>query len=233
MLLNLLTVAVLGLVGVRLVSAARVAIGGPARQHTREIVGGLARRHFLFAPLALTGVLVAAAALYTIPPLRFGWWTAIGGTGNIVTGGTTRTAGTALEWLVPLVFLALLAPALPLFAEREELIFRRGAEHWSFRRRTTQGVKFGLVHLIMGIPIAVALALSVGGWYFTWAYLRGFRRSHGDQHAAVMESTRTHLAYNGTIIGFVGLVLAGSLLPACRATDKPPVTTSMTLSSPA
>src|SRR3954470_9137414 len=105
MLLNLLTVAVLGLVGVRLVSAARVAIGGPARQHTRFIVGGLKRRHFLFAPLTLVGVLVTAAALYTIPPLRFGWWTAIGGTGNIVTGGTTRTAGTAVEWVPPPPFL--------------------------------------------------------------------------------------------------------------------------------
>src|SRR5436305_4041741 len=232
-LLTLLTVAGLGVVGVRLASGARRAAGGPPRPHTRHIIGGLHRRHFLFAPLALFGVLFVADALYTIPLLRFGWLTAIGGTGNIVTGGTTRTAGTALEWLVPLVFLALLAPALPLFAEREELIFRRGAERWSFWRRAWQGLKFGLVHLIMGIPIAVALALSVGGWYFTWAYLRGFRRSQGDQREAVLESTRTHLAYNSVILGIVAIAIVGTLLTGCSVNNKPPVTNTLSLTSPA
>ena len=232
MLLDLLTVAVLGLVGFRLVTAARTAVGNVARARTREIVSGLRRRHFLRAPLVLIGVLIVASGLWLIPPLRFGWWTALGGTGNIVVGSTSRTEGTPLVWLVPAIFLILLFPALPLFAEREELMFRRGAENWSTARRAWQGLKFGLVHLVMGIPIAVALALSVGGWYFTWAYLRGYRET-GSQAGAVMESTRTHLAYNSVILGFVGLVLAGSLLPACRASDKPPVSKSMSLTSPA
>src|SRR5437763_14018767 len=101
---DLLTVAVLGFVGVRLVSAARVAVRTPARRHTNEIIKGLEAHHFLLAPVALTGVLVVSVALYAIPPLRFGWWTAIGGTGNIVTGGTTRTNGTVWAWLTPLGF---------------------------------------------------------------------------------------------------------------------------------
>jgi hypothetical protein len=64
----------------------------------------------------------------------------------------------------------------------------------------------------MGIPIAVALALSVGGWYFTWAYLRGYRRT-GSQWEAMMESTRSHLAYNLEIItiAIVVLILTGGL----------------------
>src|SRR5436190_9397932 len=232
MLLDLLTVAVLGLVGFRLVTAARTAVGGVARARTRAIVSGLQRRHFAWAPLVLIAVLVVASVLLLIPPLRIGWWTALGGTGNVVVGSTSRTKGTFLVWLIPAMFIVLLLPALPLFAEREELIFRRGAEDWSTGRRAWQGLSFGLVHLIMGIPIAVALALSLGGWYFTWAYLRGYRKS-GSQAGAVMESTRTHLAYNSVIFGVVGLALAGSLLPACRAKDKPPVAASMSLSSPA
>ena len=36
--------------------------------------------------------------------------------------------GTTLEWLIPLVFIVLLIPALPLFALREEELFRLGAE---------------------------------------------------------------------------------------------------------
>jgi hypothetical protein len=59
----------------------------------------------------------------------------------------------------------------------------------------------------MGIPIGVALALSVGGWYVTRAYLQGWRR--GGQRAGLLESTRCHLAYNGEII-----VLAAAALIA-------------------
>ncbi|MDQ1395657.1 MAG: hypothetical protein QOG64_916 [Acidimicrobiaceae bacterium] len=208
MISDLLTVAVLALVGTRLVSAARVAVTSRARQHTRLIVAGLRPRHFLLAPPVFGAVLAVAVPLYAlVPPLRFGWWTALGGTGNIVTGGTDRTAGTPLEWIVPAVFLLLLVPALPLFAEREEIVFRRGAEDWSFGRRIRQGLKFGLVHLVMGIPIAFGLALSVGGWYFMWAYLRGYRAGGEREGPAVLESTRAHLAYNMEIFGLAAIVL--------------------------
>jgi hypothetical protein len=170
------------------------------RQRVRVIVSGIRWRHLWPIPFVLAGVLVTAIALLQIPPLRFGWWTALGGLGNPVTGTTDQTTGTALEWLVPLVFLLLLVPALPLFAYREEELFRLGAEDWSGRRRVLKAVQFGLVHALIGIPIGVALALAVGGGYFQWAYLRGFRASGGDQRAAVLESTRAHAAYNGTIV---------------------------------
>ena len=213
MIFDVLTVAVLGFVGFRLVTTARTAVTRDSRRHIVQIVRGVRLHHLLLAPVALIGVLAAAYGLLLIPGMSFGWWTAIGGTGNIVTGGTSRTSGTALEWIVPALFLLLLFPALPIFAEREELMFRRGAEGWSWRHRAWMGLKFGLIHLIMGIPIGVALALSVGGWYFQWAYLRGYRR-HGDSAAAgVMESTRSHFAYNAEILTLALVVLAvnGSL----------------------
>jgi hypothetical protein len=210
---DLLTVTVLALVGARLVSAARTSVRSEVRRHTMEILRGLRLHHFVLAPFVLTAVVIAFALLLQIPGMSIGWWTAIGGTGNIVTGGTSRTSGSALEWLIPAVFLLLLAPALPLFAETEEMIFRRGAEGWDLRRRAWMGLKFGLVHLIMGIPIGVALALSIGGWYFQWAYLRGYRRSGGHVGAALLESTRSHLAYNMEVLGgaVIALILTGGL----------------------
>ena len=143
-------------------------------------MGGIRWRHLWPIPFVLAGVLIAAIALLEVPPLRFGWWTALGGIGNPVTGTTDQTAGTTLEWLIPLVFILLLVPALPLFAFREEELFRLGAEGWSGRRRVLKAVQFGLMHALIGIPIAVALALGVGGGYFQWAYLRGYRASGGD-----------------------------------------------------
>jgi hypothetical protein len=211
MLTTVLTAGVLAFVGYRLVSAASLMTRSAAlRRRVRVIVSGIRWRHLWPIPFVLAGVLVTAIALLEIPPLRFGWWTALGGLGNPVTGTTDQTTGTAFEWLVPLVFLVLLVPALPLFAYREEELFRLGAEGWSGRRRVLKAVQFGLVHALIGIPVGVALALAVGGGYFQWAYLRGFRASGGDQRAAVLESTRAHAAYNGAIVAVVLAAIATS-----------------------
>ena len=68
-----------------------------------------------------------------------------------------------------------------------------------------------VLHALIGIPIGAALALSIGGWYFTWWYLWAYRRTHNTS-AAVLESTRAHLAYNVTVVVIVLAVVL--LLPA-------------------
>lgn len=209
MLLDLLTAVVVAYVGTNLVRALARAVSGPARRRTAAILRGLRPAHFLSGPVVLAMVLTAFVALYQVPPLRFGWWTALGGTGNVAFGSSERTAGTVLEWLIPGAFIALLLPALPMLVEREERMFRLGAEYWSVRRRAWAGLKFGLFHLVAGIPLAAALAISLAGWWFTWTYLRGVRRSGGDPAAGLAESTRAHLAYN---LEIVALVAVGLLL---------------------
>jgi hypothetical protein len=204
---DVLTAAVLALVAVRLVSADRVALSAGGRARTVAIVRDLRPRHFLTAPFVLAVVVVGVVALMAVPGLDVGWWTAVGGVGNPVTGSTEQTVGTALEWLLPALFLVLLAPALPLFAEAEERIFRAGSERRTTIGRIGRGVLFGLAHAVVGIPVGAALALSVGGWYFTWAYLRGYRR--GGPAAGLRESTCAHVVYNAEVIAVVavGLVL--------------------------
>ena len=209
MLLDVLATTVLVVVGYRLVTVARFSLEKPRRRHIAALVKGVRARHLLPVPLVLTAVLAAALGLMEVPGLDWGWWTAIGGFGNPVTGGTERTAGTALEWIIPIVFVALLLPALPLLAEREEQIFRRGDERRTLPQRATRGVFFGLVHAVMGIPIGAALALSIGGWYFSWCYLRGYRTST-TQQGAIAESTRAHLAYNGVIVALIAVSLAAT-----------------------
>ncbi|MGE0507614.1 MAG: hypothetical protein AB7Q42_01660 [Acidimicrobiia bacterium] len=203
---TVLTIGVLAVIGVRLVAGLRHSLTGEGRALVVRIVSGLGWRHVWPVPFVLTAVVVVASALLLVPGLDWGWWTALGGTGNPVTGGTDQAAGTVWEWLVPLVFVGLLLPALPLFAYAEEHLFRRGAERWTNRRRALKILQFGLVHTIIGVPIGVALALSVGGAYFMHVYLRAYR-VRGSVTEATLESTRAHTAYNGTIIVLV-LVLA-------------------------
>lgn len=232
LLLKAVTALVLAFIGINLVSSARRMAGSrDLRDRIVWLVRGLRPRHFLLAPVVLMLVLLVASLLVQVPGLDFGWWTFLGGQGNPVFGRTDATSGTPLEWLIPLVFLVLLVPCLPLFAEREERSFRLGAERWSRGRRLVRSVEFGLVHAVIGIPIGVALALSLGGVYFTWAYLRGYRKAAraaaGDaglydvigtplslpsaREQALAESTRTHLGYNLTIVLLVlpALLLSG------------------------
>jgi hypothetical protein len=199
---RLLTVGVLGFVGFRLVQAAGYSFSAAGRATTRPLLSGIRWRHVWPAPLVLTVVILLASVLLLIPPLQWGWWTAIGGAGNPVTGTTSQTEGTVLEWLLPIVFLGLLLPGIPLFALAEERLFRQGAESWSQARRAGKCVLFGLAHALIGIPIGVALALSCGGAYFTFTYLRCFRRT-GSEQEAVLDSARAHSVYNTIIVGLV------------------------------
>jgi hypothetical protein len=194
-----LTVVALAFVGVRIATGTRIALTGHGRQRVSGIVRGLRLRHLLGAVAVLPFVGTAVVLLASLPVLSFGWWTALGGLGNPVTGSTDRTTGTVYEWLIPLVFVVLLVPALPLFAEAEERMFRAGSELRSRWGRLGKAVQFGLVHALIGIPVGAALGLSVGGLYFTWWYLRAYRAT-GTRDDAVLESTRAHLGYNVVVL---------------------------------
>jgi len=204
--LDLLTVAVLAFVGFRLADAARQTLS--SRSEVWPLVAGLRPRHFLRAIPVLAGVLVVATPLLQIPGLDFGWWTALGGQGNPVVGvGRPEATPGVLETLVPVVFVTLLILGLPLLVEGEEWVFRRGAQHRNRAANARRSVLFGLVHAVVGIPIGVALALSIGGFYFTWAYLRVWRRT-GSEDDALAESTRSHLGYNLVIAVIIIAALA-------------------------
>jgi hypothetical protein len=204
--LDLLTVAVLAYVGFRLADAARQSVH--SRRHVVSILAGLRPRHFLLAVPVLAAVVSLALLLLQVPGLDFGWWTAIGGEGNPVFGAARPGAVGPLEVVIPVVFGLLLLLGLPLLVEAEEWVFRRGAEHRSLPGNLRRAVLFGIVHAAVGIPLAAALALSVGGLYLTWCYLRMWRAT-GSAEAALAESTRAHLAYNLVIVAIVLLALAG------------------------
>lgn len=201
---DVLTFAVLAFVGIRLAQAAHISVQSRSRMWL--LVQGVRLRHVLLAIPVLAAVIGVALALFTLPGLSWGWWTALGGEGNPVFGTNQSTQGSPLEVIVPLVFLVLLVPGLPLLVEREEQVFRRGAERRASVQNVGRSVMFGLAHAIVGIPIGAALALSIGGAYLTIMYLRGWRAT-GTQAGALAESTRAHLAYNLVIVTLVAVAL--------------------------
>ncbi len=196
---NVLTFAVLGFMGVRLATGLRISMRRNGRSLVREIVTGIRWRHVWPIAVVLPAVVLVASVLMSVPGLDWGWWSMLGGEGTPVFGSSSTTVGTVWEWLVPLLFITMLVPALPLFAHAEERMFRAGAEVWSPTRRAWKVVQFGLAHALIGIPLGAALALSVGGAYFMAVYLRAWRRVPS-RRAATMESARAHTAYNALIV---------------------------------
>lgn len=211
LLTNILTFAVLGFMGFRLVTGAQRARTTDGRSLVRRVWRNAGWRHVWPVPLLLTAVIAAATAIMAVPGLDWGWWSAIGGDGNPVFGSSTTTSGTLWEWLIPLAFMALLLPALPLFAYAEERLFRSGAEGWSRPRRVLKVVQFGMVHALVGIPLGAALALSLGGAYFMWVYLRRFAVTR-DRNEATVESATAHTVYNFVIIVVVVIAVVADAL---------------------
>jgi hypothetical protein len=205
--LDLLTVAVLALVGVRLFEAARSSV--EARARMLAIVRGLRWGHFVRAVPIVLLIVATAWVLIQVPVLSFGWWTMIGGEGNPVVGVTAKDYG-IVSVVIPLFFIGLLIVGLPLLVAREEWVFRRGAERRGTAANVGRSVLFGLAHAVIGIPIGAALALSIGGLYLTWCYLEGWHETRTES-GALLESTRAHLAYNLTIIGLVLVSLVALL----------------------
>jgi hypothetical protein len=197
--LDLLTVAVLALVGVRLFEAARSSV--EARARMLAVVRGLRWRHFVRAVPIVLLIVATAWVFIRLPVLSFGWWTMIGGEGNPVVGVTSKDYG-IVSVVIPLFFIGLLIVGLPLLVAREEWVFRRGAERRGTAANVGRSVLFGLAHAVIGIPIGAALALSIGGLYLTRCYLEGWHETRTES-GALLESTRAHLAYNLTIITLV------------------------------
>jgi hypothetical protein len=203
---TVLSLAVLGFMAVRLVTGVRVARSHSGRRIVSAVVHRIGWRHVWPVPIVLAIVVVVAGALMLVPGLDWGWWSALGGDGNPVFGSTDSTSGTVWEWAVPLAFIGLLVPALPLFAHAEERLFRTGAEGWSTGKRASKVVQFGLVHALIGIPIGAAMALSVGGAYFMRVYLHRFALTASSADAT-LESATAHTVYNGIIIAIVIVAL--------------------------
>lgn len=150
--------------------------------------------------------------------LRWGWGSLIfGNSGNVALQPLTTASqvgqkvseiqgsGSDYRWIFLLPVWMIFILAFPFWAEVEEKLFRQGVHSW--KGITINSVKFGLIHLIMGIPICWALTLSVPGFLFACRYkyayhrhLIKFKDEAKAQEAGVTASTSDHAIYNAILI---------------------------------
>lgn len=195
-------------------------------------------RHVLGSLVLLVAVLTVALTLAAaVPPTRLGLGSLVGFTGNAVfapveevsvrAGGSGLAGQAAPEpggrWTtvavaVPLLLWLLLL--VPWLAHGEERLFREGLEDANPAREVWTALRFGLIHLVMLVPLAAALAIAVAGFAYGRSYRRAFRRAAARREPvpgplggvpvapprsavraeAVMASTTLHATFNALVI---------------------------------
>jgi hypothetical protein len=212
------------------------------RRLALRVWSGIRPRHVLgSAGLLAVVVAVALVLLSYVPVTRIGLGTLIGVSSNAVfapieeiaarSGGLSapqadgdsaapdRQRGIALAVIGG--FLAVLVALFPWLAYVEERTFREGLERAGLAMEVWAALRFGLVHLVMLVPLAAALAIAVAGF----AYGRIYRRAYGRAVArlgaepgvrrlarteAVLASTRWHATFNSlVVIGVFASIVLG------------------------
>ena len=162
---------------------------------------------YLWAFLLVMFVFVAIGVLASIGMPKFMTWSWISMLGD---GGANAPSGNIMaapfksgSVLVIAGFWFLLSLALPYLAKGEEEAFR--SMIFGTKNRIITSIKFGLVHMIVGVPLFVALILAVVGYIFSIFYVKTFNKAakvdpHSADKVAVLASTSVHAKYNFLII---------------------------------
>lgn len=146
---------------------------------------------------------VMLTLFHFVPLLRFGWWSALGGSGNVLLGQTESTisGGSKLALALALPIPVLLCLLFPVLALGEEYGYRYGSENLSLGERVFRQIKFGMIHLVVGIPIAAGIALTFSGLYYERIYLHRWRL-HANEIAELRNRERPErLPYPATPSG--------------------------------
>ncbi len=149
-------------------------------------------RLLLFGIPALIVTTIGLALLlyqYGGPVLQFSWTMLIATTkAEKESGGSNLMVGGLKIPIFAALFIPLLALNIPRLAKREERVFRQGVR--SPKQAAIQSIQFGLMHCVVGVPVAVGLALTWPGLVFCYLYSKG----------GVRYSTAWHAVYNWTIL---------------------------------
>lgn len=124
-------------------------------------------------------------------PFTWGWYSLLTGHGGNMAVAPIIDAGESSYAIVKIAALGifcLLVILMPFFAHGEEVDYRRGRETWL--RILPASLRFGLVHMWVGVPLSAGLALALPGLYFAWKYKRAFERAKRDVGLPEMPSLK-------------------------------------------
>lgn len=143
--------------------------------------------------------------------LKFSWLNLLGGKGTNLIISPVSSAGSGhpgiITILASFIFYVALCICLPYLAKAEEEMFREGKISTS--QRIKSSIVFGFIHMIVGVPLFVAIILCVLGWIFSERYINSFMKNlntHSEKTAnevAIFDATSLHAKYNFLVLTIV------------------------------
>lgn len=202
-----------------------------SRLHFLADIYGPPFRDYLYGVGLAVLTISTVVVLHDLVPsfLRHGWFSLLTGTdGSLATAPITAGRSSSSSEtgpnlgliIVGVVFWAMLVAATPFIAQYEERMFR--AREVLPGRIVLKSTLFGLMHLVVGIPVYAAFALIVTGLCLGLVYRRAHRAAlakgmstEAAVDAGLRRSTRLHAHYNFTLtmLLLLGIVLV-ALAPA-------------------
>jgi len=162
---------------------------------------------YLWSFLMVIGVITTVITLASIDMPKFmswSWVSMLGSDGADAPSGNIIAAPfKSGSVLIITGFWLLLTLALPYLAKGEEQSFRSLV--FGTKNRIITSIKFGLVHMIVGVPLFIALILAVAGYIFSIFYVKAFNKAakvdpYTADEVAILASTSVHAKYNFLII---------------------------------
>lgn len=132
--------------------------------------------------LALFVVIATLVLLVVFIPFTSYGWTHLlfNSSSNILVIPVTEARQSENSFLhfLGIVFILIIILALPFLAKLEEDLFRRGKI--KLKEISISSVKFGLIHLVAGVPLAAGLALINAGFFYAYVYRRRYNSLKND-----------------------------------------------------
>jgi len=151
---------------------------------------------------------------FFVPYMKYGWLNLFIKEGGSIAIAPVTEASKSPNFIIriiPPVFFLIFLLAIPPLAKIEEEIFRKGFTKW--KDISIQSVKFGFAHMIMGIPLAGAIALIISGLFYGYKYRNAFISSNKQfndkpffyakmisEDKAITISTTYHALYNSILV---------------------------------
>jgi membrane protease YdiL (CAAX protease family) len=161
---------------------------------------------YLWAFLLVMFVFVTIGTLASIGLPKFMTWSWI----SLLGSGADTPSGNILaapfksgSVIIISIFWLLLTLALPYLAKGEEKVFRSLV--FGTKSRIITSIKFGLIHMVVGVPLFIALILAVVGYIFSIFYVKTFNKAakvdpYTADEVAINVSTSVHAKYNFLIV---------------------------------
>ena len=168
---------------------------------------------YLWSFLMMIGVMTTVVTLASVGLPKFmtwSWISMLGSGADVPSGNILAAPFKSGSVIIIGIFWLLLTLALPYLAKGEEEGFRSLV--FGTKKRIIASIKFGLVHMIVGVPLFVALILAVAGYIFSIFYVKAFNKAakvdpYSADKVAILASTSVHAKYNFLIIT-IGSLLA-------------------------